>query len=602
LQLSRRRVLSALVAVVTIAGLAGGTWWFAEQRGVERVESGLRDRLTINLRAVESEIERYRYLPDVISQDERIVRVLAQAGAPGPVAVANAYLQTVRAMSGADEIYVLDLHGETLAASNWNEPGSFVGHNYAFRPYFIDAMNSGAGRFYAVGVTTGKPGYFLSSRVEVGSQLVGVVVAKVDMAPLAQTWARAGELTAVSDSDGIVFLSGEPRWTYHPLHGLSEETVARLQMERRYDGTDIGNAETLAPVAKVGADSLPIRFDGAAYLLGRSPIEPDGWQLLTALPLQPVQDEARLMGGLAALLGLLALGVLLYLNQRRQIVRLKLEQNFVLERKVAERTKALAHEVEERKRAEIELRGTQESLIHAAKLAALGRMSAAIVHEVSQPLSALDNTLAAAGLHAERQATSEVQRNLTSARNLLKRMQRTVKHLKTFSSRRDMSPPEAVDVNSVIEAAMEIVAPRARQSDVVITFVPQRGVRPVSGNAIRLEQVFINLLLNGIDATAAAGNSEVSIATESAGKRLRIAVADAGGGISEAVRERLFEPFFTTKTTGEGLGLGLSISRTILEEFDGTLDFTANAAGGTLVTVDLPLFVQRPAPAEMATA
>src|SRR5690606_5755821 len=123
----------------------------------------VQDRLTVNLRAVESEIERFRYLPDVISKDQRIIELLEATG-PGAIDVANGYLQVVRAMSGADELYVIDLAGETLAASNWNEEGSFVGHNYGFRPYFIEAIANGAGRFYAVGVTTGRPGYFLSSR------------------------------------------------------------------------------------------------------------------------------------------------------------------------------------------------------------------------------------------------------------------------------------------------------------------------------------------------------------------------------------------------------------------------------------------------------
>src|SRR5690606_39889107 len=97
------------------------------------------------------------------------------------------YLKIVRSRSGADELYVVDLVGDTLAASNWDEEGSFVGHNYAFRPYFTQAIAQGSGRFYAVGVTTGRPGYFLSSRVEHQGQTIGVVVAKVDMAPLART-------------------------------------------------------------------------------------------------------------------------------------------------------------------------------------------------------------------------------------------------------------------------------------------------------------------------------------------------------------------------------------------------------------------------------
>ncbi|HEV7346623.1 MAG TPA: ATP-binding protein [Devosia sp.] len=590
----RRYAIAALFAAL-VAVTAGSAWFLARQQGVERLESQVRDRLTINMRAVDSEIERYRYLPAVISQDRRITELLANEAEAGH-AVANHYLQAVRTMSGADELYVLDLAGNTLAASKWDEPGSFVGHNYAFRPYFTDAIATGSGRFYAVGVTTGRPGYFLSSRVEQAGRTLGVVVAKVDMSPLARTWAEAGDLTAVADKDGIVFLSGEPRWLYRPLYPLAPDTLRLLSEERRYDGVDLARAEPLTAVRAGDAGDLSIRVGRDDYLLGQRSVEPDGWQLLSALPLGPVEAEARLVSGSAALLAMLTLAIGLFLRQRQQLTRFKLEQNAVLERHVAERTVALAHEIEERKRAEQDLRTMQESLIHAAKLAALGRMSAAIVHEVSQPLSALDNTLAAAGLHAERQATGEVQRNLTSARSLLKRMQRTVKHLKTFSSRRDSTPPEAVDVNLAIEAAIEIVAPRAREHDVTIAFRPAPALQPVRGNAIRLEQVLINLLMNAVDATAAAGESDVAVSAQPEDGRMRITVSDMGGGISEEARERLFEPFFTTKTTGEGLGLGLSISRTIIEEFGGALTLAPHPGGGTRASVELPLHVPRTNP------
>ena len=589
----RRYAIRVLLAIATIAILAGSTWWIARLGGLDRLERQLDDRLTVSLRAVESEIERYRYLPDVVSQDPRIVALLAD-GDPAAIAIANGYLQVVRDMAGADELYAVDIDGTTLAASNWNEPGSFVGHNYAFRPYFADAIRTGAGRFYAVGVTTGRPGYFLSSRVTIGSKTIGVVVAKVDMAPLAQTWARAGDLTAVADRDGVIFMSGEPRWTYHPLHPLTPSTIARLQAERRYDGIDLAGMEPLTPVAADRSGQLSVAVGGEEFLLGQRDVEPDQWRLLSALPLAPVEAEARLMGGLAALTSMLAFAVALFWRQRRQLTRMKLEQNAVLERRVTERTTALAHEVEERIRAELELRTTQESLIHAAKLAALGRMSAAIVHEVSQPLSALDNTLAAAGLHAERQATGEVQRNLTSARSLLKRMQRTVKHLKTFSSRRDTAPPEPVDVNLAIEAAIEIVLPRAREHGVHIAFERDDRLEPVSGNAIRLEQVLINLLLNALDATIAAGQTHIVVTAGPTQERICIAVTDTGGGISSEARARLFEPFFTTKTTGEGLGLGLSISRTIIEEFGGALSLLPLPTDGTEARVELPLHRKQP--------
>ncbi len=584
-----RHIGLAILTLAVVSCLALGAWRVAYLRGLGDVERQVQDRLTLNLRAVESEIERFRYLPGVVGEDERITALL-QLPLPQTIAAANAYLQTVRAMSGVNELYVLDLEGHTLAASNWNEPGSFVGHNYAFRPYFSDAMAMGSGRFYAVGVTTGKPGYFLSSRIDEDGRPIGVVVAKVDMAPLAQTWAAAGERSAIADREGVVFLSGDPAWTYRPLEALSEQTIARLEQQRRYDGVDLAAAAPLAP--RSGPDqSFLVVGEGEQHLLGLRAVEPDGWQLLSTLPLEPVDREARLVGGLAALVAVLALSAWLVFNQRRQIIRFKLDQNAVLEERVVERTRELAHEVEERRRTEAELRATQENLIHAAKLAALGRMSAAIVHEVSQPLSALDNTLAAADLHAQRDAPGEVRRLLEGGRNLLKRMQRTIKHLRNFSSRRDPGPPEPVQLPGVLDAAMDILAPQARDAGVVVTAVWEPGLPPVSGNSVRLEQVFINLILNAIEATAAAGNAAVRLIAHSQGETsVVVDICDTGPGIPETVRERLFEPFFTTKSKGESLGLGLSISRTLLEEFGGALQFDPGPDGGTVARVTLPVY------------
>ncbi|MBF0680134.1 MAG: sensor histidine kinase [Devosia sp.] len=589
---TQRRYAIWVLFGILVAVVASASWGVAHKQGVERLRSLVHDRLTVNLHAVESEIERFRYLPDVISKDPRIIELLVATDGAG-IGIANGYLQSVRSMSGADELYVIDLSGETLAASNWNEEGSFVGHNYGFRPYFTDAISTGSGRFYAVGVTTGRPGYFLSSRVVYEDRTIGVVVAKVDIGPLARTWAEAGEVTAIADREGIIFLSGEPRWTYRPLHKLSAETLNLLDAERRYDGIDLARAEPLAPSPGDGSADRTIGLGNERYLMGVRGLEPDGWLLLSALPLGPVETEARLVGASSALLALLTLAVGLFLRQRQQLTRMKLEQNAVLEGRVAERTAALAHEVEERKRAEQDLRTMQDSLIHAAKLAALGRMSAAIVHEVSQPLSALDNTLAAAGLHAERDAKAEVQRNLTSARSLLERMQRTVKHLRTFSSRRDATPPEPIDANQAIEAAMDIVEPRARENGVAIAYERRAGLPPVTGNSIRLEQVLINLLLNAVDASVAAGQNRIVVVAEVLDAALRITVSDMGQGITPEVQQRLFEPFFTTKTTGEGLGLGLSISKTIIEEFGGKLNLVPLDAGGTQAWVELPLHVEK---------
>ncbi|UYO01261.1 MAG: sensor histidine kinase [Devosia sp.] len=587
LAIRRRRVALSVLAVATVLIVALGAWHLSGLRLRGELVRQVQDRLTISQRSVESEIERFRYLPGVIGQDERITRLLARSDSAEAIAAANAYLQTVRGMAGADELYVLDTQGMTLSASNWNEPGSFVGHSYAFRPYFQDAMQTGSGRFYAVGVTTGKPGYFLSSRIEMAGRTVGVAVVKVDMAPLANIWAQAGEMSGLADQDGVVFLSGEPGWVYRPLSPLAPTTLSRLADERRYDGIDLAGT---APLDLTFGDNTSdtLRYEGQTLLFDTRSIEPDGWQLLSALPIEPVEREARLTGAMAGLVTLVLFAVLALLWQRRQITRLKLEQNAVLERRVAERT--------------AELRATQESLIHAAKLAALGRMSAAIVHEVSQPLTALDNTLAAADLHAKRGSGEEVSRTVGSARTLLKRMQRTVKHLRTFSSRREPEPPQKVGLPAVLEAALEIVQPQAREAAITLSLEAGDALPPVSGNAVRLEQVFINLLLNAVEATALAGNSRIDITTASRDGLAVVEIADTGAGMPEAVRERLFEPFFTTKATGESLGLGLSITKTLLEEFGGTLTFTPRPEGGTLARVTLPLHLAPATPRTLIPA
>jgi two-component system C4-dicarboxylate transport sensor histidine kinase DctB len=580
------RVIAAILFVGAVV-LFAAIWLGSVSNGRSRQQAQLQDRLTVTLRSVESEIERFRYLAGVVGEDARVSAAL-DAPSGERVMQTNRYLQSVRERSGADEIYLLDMSGMTLAASNWNEAGSFVGNNYSFRPYFRDGVLTGEGRYYAVGVTTGKPGYFLSARVESPDKALGVVVVKVDMSPLERAWSAAGDGTGLADGSGIVFLSGRPEWKYRPLYPLTSQAQAAIVSERRYDNIDVTKLDPLLATAPPPG-TAPVEGRDGSLVFGLVPVLPDGWQLFMGLPTSPLYDEALLVAGLATTGFLLVSAIAMFWRQRRQIVRLKLEQNAILEHRVAERTAALALEIDKHKQTETELRHTHDSLIHAAKLAALGRMSAAIVHEVSQPLSALDNTLAAADLHAKRGAASNLERSLASARDLLQRMRRTVKHLKSFSSRQDVGAPEAVDIAQLIEAARDIVEPKAREAGIALQSAVAPDLPPVSANQLRLEQVLINLLLNAIDATATAGNNLVCVRTEQRPDSLDIVILDAGTGISEAVAMRLFEPFFTTKTTGEGLGLGLSISRTIIEEYGGKITFAPRPDGGTVTRLQLPL-------------
>lgn len=595
---ARSRWYFGIAATVLVCGLATMTYSLAHNAGIGRLAGQLRDRLTLSQHAVESEIERFAYLPQVLGEDERVVGLLADPS-DARVRQVNAYLAKVAHHARADAVYLIDPSGLTLAASNWDMPSSFVGHNYGFRPYFTDAVEHGRGDYYAVGVTTGVPGYFLSSRIEGPDGILGVAVVKVDMSPLEQVWTEAGEMTGVADAAGIVFLSGVPNWHYRPLLAPKDSDRDRIETERRYDGIDVFGRPPLVDAFDGSGLTYMTEGDTPRLAMSATLIDPKGWRLFSAMPAAPVRDEAQLVAGVVGLLTLFCLLLSLYGYQRRQLTRWKLEQNGVLERRVSERTSALAREVEERKRAEEELRQTQDSLIHAAKLAALGRMSAAIVHEVSQPLSALDNTLAAAGLHTRNHAHDKSIASIKVGRDLLKRMQRTIKSLRTFSSRAKALPSEPVAIGQSVAEALEIVMSQAREKKVSLSFDNKAPSALASVNAVRIEQVFINLLLNAIDATASMGNGQIIIQLRQAADRVLVEFHDAGPGIPDEIADQITEPFFTTKATGEGLGLGLSISRAILEDYDGTLSFSSAPGGGACAIVSLPL-AQQPAQREPA--
>lgn len=601
----RGSTLAALALALGVAILSAIAWQATVEAGRVRLGRELSDKLTVTGRAVLSEVERFRYLPGVLAQDPRVTALITGgrptgAGAGELSDIANRYLARVRDHAGADEIYVLDAGGTTLAASNWDEATSFVGQNYRFRSYFKDAMTRGEGRFYAVGVTTGKPGYFLSSAVQTASGTRGVVVVKVDMAPLELAWARAGERTGVADGNGVVFLAGHLPWKYRPLDPLTGDALRAILDARQYEGVSLAAALPLTagpPAADHAAEAIVDA--GEELLLRRRTISPDGWQLFATASLDPVLQQARLAALMSAFGAMLAAAVVLYLRQRRQMIRMTLDAHGALERRVAERTGELAREVEERKRAEAELRAAQEDLIQAAKLAALGRMSTAIAHEVSQPLAAMETTLASTAVLADRGSPEDVKRTVASARDLVRRMQRTVRHLKSFA-RRDQGGSAPVDPRQVVEAAVELASHRARGQGAAIEVAAADALPRVLGHAVRLEQVVLNLLVNALDAVRTTPEPAVRVELSAGAGGVAIAVRDNGCGVDDAIRDRITEPFFTTKETGEGLGLGLAISRAIVEDMGGRLGFAAAPDGGSVFTVVLPAVAAAEAAAEAA--
>ncbi|MDZ4309503.1 MAG: ATP-binding protein [Cypionkella sp.] len=585
--LSGRRSWLLLIAACAAAAVAFVLAWSLALSGLQ---ARLDQQLVLTGRAVETEISRFRSLPDVAGEDARIAAALTD---PSAHEAASRYLKRVVDHSGASELYLLDATGVTIAASNWATLGSFVGQDYGFRPYFRDAMATGRGQFYAIGVTTGLPGYFLATRISAG-RVDGVMVVKVDLRPLQDTWREAGLAMALADADGVVFLSGRPDWSYRALRPLSADTLARLAQQRTYDGIDLTRTAPLLASGELAASAFAFGPLHPRLIV----LDQSGWHLLAAAPTAPALASATGWAMGAALVALVLMASAMVLHQRRQLTTLRLRQNEVLEARVTERTAALAREIDARRQAEIDLRAAQQGLIHSEKMAALGRMSTAIVHEISQPLAAMEATLAAAELTLPKTDTTTAPR-LDTVRGLIRRMQRTTKHLKSFG-RKEPGDRVLVDLTPVIISALELVTPRARAVGVTPIFVPPPLPLTIMAGPVRMEQVLVNLLLNALDAVENRPNPQITLRATQMSRMACLTVTDNGSGIASEDLSRVTEPFFTTKSTGESLGLGLSISRTILGEFGGELALAAAPGGGTEVRVSLPLVARANLPAQQA--
>lgn len=275
--------------------------------------------------------------------------------------------------------------------------------------------------------------------------------------------------------------------------------------------------------------------------------------------------------------------------------RLRLQQQ--LERRVARRTRELnqsnAHlqqEVEERRRAEQALHQTHEELVQAEKLAALGQLSAGLVHEISQPVSAIQTYLASTQVFAERGEQAQTRANLSEIDGLIRRVSAIVTHLKTFASK-SHGDVRQIALNPVIEHALLVVGPGLKKADVTLAWDAPSPSPLVNADEIKLEQVLINLLRNAIDATQLTHlgrPAHIAIRLSHTPDQVCIVISDNGAGIDAADLPRVFEPFFTTKAPGKGMGLGLSVSLGIVEDLGGQLTASPNTDHGTSFQLTLP--------------
>jgi C4-dicarboxylate-specific signal transduction histidine kinase len=269
--------------------------------------------------------------------------------------------------------------------------------------------------------------------------------------------------------------------------------------------------------------------------------------------------------------------------------------NESLERRVEMRTgelaaanRRLSEEIREHERADARLQELQSELYHAGRLSAAGQMAAALAHELNQPLAAIANSLGAGRrlVAGDRIDIDLVREVMDEAACQVSRAGQIIRRLRDFVSRGE-TYRRVESVAGMIEDASALALANSEALGVTVRFHLDPGGSHALADRIQIQLVMTNLLRNALDAMADTERRELAITTALIDEAtIEIAVTDSGSGLSNEVAANLFEPFISTK--GNGMGLGLSICRSIVEAHGGSLRYEANSDGGTVFRFTLP--------------
>ncbi|UDF32485.1 UNVERIFIED_ORG: sensor histidine kinase (plasmid) [Roseateles sp. XES5] len=593
----RHALAFAIVPVVVVLAILQGSALLTRSYMDEAsLQAGSALRLAVA--ALAGHLSRYEPLPALIADHADIEGLLQAPDSPSLRRVANKYLKEINDLLESSDIYVMTPDGNTVAASNYDQPGTFIGENFSYRPYFRDATAGHPARFYALGTTSLKRGYYFSSPVVVAKKVLGVIVFKVDIESIEASW-RGGEYKIfVADPEGIVFMSGSPEWLYTGILPLDAPRLARTQASRRYAEAVLKPLRATESVYH-GQHLMRIAGEGTTreYLRLSHYMPEADWTVNVLLDTASVRTQARTaLIAVLLFICLAGLGVAVLWQRRARVVerlRLQEEARNELEHRVEERTADLARvneqielEIAERRLTEQELRKTQADLIQAGKLAGLGQMSAALSHEFNQPLAAAKTYADSAALLIDRGRAPEAQDNVRRISSLIDRMASISRHLRNFA-RKPNEKLGPVPLPDVIADTLEIVAPRLKAADARVTVTLERQDLVVKAGPVRLQQVLVNIVSNAADAVEGLDDREIVLSASPVEERIVIEVCDRGPGVPAAIAERIFDPFFTTKGVGKGLGLGLSISYNIIKDFGGNLSVADRADGGAVFRIEL---------------
>lgn len=534
-------------------------------------------RLSLYRNMIEDRIERISYLPFILARNTDVRAAVETAQDSRQLQKLNKRLSLFSQRTDLEALYLMDSTGLTIASSNFDQDQTFLGKNYAFRPYFQQAMQGQQGRLYAIGVTSKNPGYFIAEPVYNQQQkIAGVMVVKMKLETMERIWKDSGEQVFVASRDGIILLSSDRQLRYQSLYPLSEDRLDEIRATRAF----IDKPLTL--LSWTSENATHARLQGTDYLYVSTDVLPNAWELYYFVEMRSVYLLAWfwLIGYCSVLL--IGFSIFQTLKNKRFGSALQHARNEEL--LLRESNRRLAGEVEERKRTKNILEQTQRELMQANRLAVLGQLSVSVTHELGQPLSAMRNYIAAAEISKHNGQTSDIQ--LRKIGDLVERMEHISSQLKFFASR-PYEGTKRVNLRDVINNAIALMQTDFESNNIDLQL--SLSNQSVNGNQLRLEQVLTNLLRNANKAMQQQAPRELSLSLFAEQGHAIIEVADRGEGLGDLSLTQLQEPFYTTRPSDQGIGLGLTISTEIIKEHNGVLTASNRDGGGAVFSIQIEL-------------
>ncbi|MEP4246335.1 sensor histidine kinase [Tateyamaria sp.] len=556
------------LALVLLTVVAVSTVYFTNRLLTDRFTETTRNRAELRLALYSgnllSELRQNAIVPQLLARDPTLIGALNSADYQQSTQRLISFVEEI----GAANLILLDVEGRAVAATDRNRLGS----NHSLEPYYKEAL-ADTGTVFTVAPREGGGFAFTYSRkVMSGGDVLGVIAVEVDLQKFERAWAGISTAVFVTDSAGQIVLATEPRWRGRIEEDALERQTPQSAIERAIRAT---------------ADWTALPAD--AYLQGEGVMRLDsrmafrGWSIASFTTYASVRERVNGVLALEIMGFALLLALAFYALSRRSALRLALSTRESAE--LRRLNVQLQREIAERKRVQEDLAVAEQTLEQSSKLAALGEMSAAVSHELNQPLAAMKTYLAGAGLLLRRNRPDEALVSFGRIDDLIERMGAITRQLKSYARKgQDVFSP--VNMGDALASSLSMMEPQLRQRRVQINRVLPQDAVEVMGDRLRIEQVMVNLLRNAIDATKSTRDPQVDIFL-SAGETATLTVRDNGPGIVDL--DALFEPFYTTKQPGDGVGLGLAISSGIVNDLGGRLTARNGQSGGAVFEMQLPI-------------